>query len=295
MKVKKLCVWLLFFITYTFSGQIKGVVKDSISGQPIPFVNIWVENEEIGTTSDFDGSFSLMEKNSNKNLVFTALGFEKKIVKATNAKEVFLKASLIELDEVVLLNKKETKEIEIGDSKKINHIHFSGDKPWIYGKLFEFKKEYENTPFIKNIIFYTYCGKKEAKLKIRIFELNDSIPSKDLLIEDIIVSVKKGNKKNKLDLSKYNLTIPKNGVVVGLEWLIIDENKNETIHENKKTNKTITMISYEPSLVVNYYETEIGYKFSGGNWIKIKKSASNNGKPWDNKVMCPAINLILSN
>jgi hypothetical protein len=294
MKEKRFLNIFLLLTTLSLSAQVKGVVKDSITNLPIPYVNIWVENENIGTTSELDGTFTLNLK-EEKNLVFSALGFEKKIIKSTNLKEVFLKVSLIQMDELVLLNKKGTEEIEIGDSKKINHIHFLGDKPWIYAKLFEFKKEYENTLFINKILFYTYCGKKEAKLKIRIFELNDSIPSKDLLSEDIIVTVKKGNKKNILDVSKYNLTIPKNGVVIGLEWLIIDENKKESIYKNKKTNKTVTSLTYEPSLVVNYFDSEIGYKFYGGYWTKIKKSPTNNGKPWDNKVMCPAINLILTN
>jgi hypothetical protein len=50
---------LFFFITISLSAQIRGLVKDSISGEPIPFVNIWVENETVGTTSEADGSFFL--------------------------------------------------------------------------------------------------------------------------------------------------------------------------------------------------------------------------------------------
>ena len=73
------------------------------------------------------------------------------------------------------------------------------------------------------------------------------------------------------------------------------ENKNEKIYQNKKTNKKRTTITYEPSLVVNYFESEIGFKFFGGNWTKSKKIDINNNKTWDNKVMCPAINLILTN
>jgi hypothetical protein len=48
--MKKLIALLSLSITFTISAQIKGVVKDSISGKPIPYVNIWVENENIGTS-----------------------------------------------------------------------------------------------------------------------------------------------------------------------------------------------------------------------------------------------------
>ena len=56
MKDKRL-IWIFLIVSqFTFS-QIRGVVKDSITGEPIPFVNIWVENETIGTTSETNGSF----------------------------------------------------------------------------------------------------------------------------------------------------------------------------------------------------------------------------------------------
>ena len=49
----------IYLISFSLSAQIRGVVKDSISGEPIPYVNIWVENETIGTTSEADGTFFL--------------------------------------------------------------------------------------------------------------------------------------------------------------------------------------------------------------------------------------------
>jgi hypothetical protein len=39
---------------------------------------IWVENENIGTTSEENGSFSIHVEDQNKVLIFSALGFEKK-------------------------------------------------------------------------------------------------------------------------------------------------------------------------------------------------------------------------
>ena len=49
----------IYLISFSLSAQIRGVVKDSISGEPIPYVNIWVENETVGSTSEADGTFFL--------------------------------------------------------------------------------------------------------------------------------------------------------------------------------------------------------------------------------------------
>jgi hypothetical protein len=116
----------------------------------------------------------------------------------------------------------------------------------------------------------------------------------DLLTEDIIVSVKKGMRKNVIDVSKYKLKIPENGLVVGLEWLIIDENKFE-IRQSDDDEKRVR-ISYAPSLIINYSEDENAFSYRNGAWERAKKLDSKTSNPWiNNKVLTPAINLILTN
>ena len=66
-------VSFLLFLSISFFAQTKGVVADE-SGKPIPYVNIWVENENIGTTSEENGEF-FIAASANKNLIFSILGF----------------------------------------------------------------------------------------------------------------------------------------------------------------------------------------------------------------------------
>ncbi len=290
----KRLVWVLLLISqFTFS-QIKGVVKDSLTGNPIPYVNIWVENENIGTTSEEDGTFEL-KTSKEKKLVFSVLGFETKICKLSETSEIILNPIVYQLDNVEITKLKNTKELEIGDSKKIHHKHLSGDKPWIYGKLFTYEPKYSETPYLKNIVFLSDSEKKDAKLKIRIFQLKDSLPDEDMLFEDVFVTVKKGMRKNVVDISKYKIKMPNNGIIIGLEWLIIEENKYLYEYTYNKTKQST--VNYAPSLVINYSEVENSFRYSGGRWIKskINKIKIKETKPWDNKVMVPAINLILTN
>ena len=66
MQEKRLWL-LLLLINFYVSAQTKGVVVDE-SGKPIPYVNIWVENENIGTTSEENGEFSI-NVSDNKVLI----------------------------------------------------------------------------------------------------------------------------------------------------------------------------------------------------------------------------------
>jgi hypothetical protein len=286
-------VILFLFFTFSLSAQIKGVVVDE-NNKPIPYVNIWVENESVGTTSQEDGTFSIVVS-KDKIVVFSAVGFETQKVKVADNEKVILKEAVFRLDEVVIEKSKQTEELEIGDMQKIHHIQLSGDKPWIYAKLFNYQEKYNKTPFIKSIVFYSDSEIKNAKLKIRVFQLQDSVPTNDLIEEDIIISVKKGTKKNSIDVSKYKLVMPENGVVIGLEWLIIPENFYEITYKEHKQRKKITLPNYAPSLVVNYFEERVSYRYSGGKWSRAKKWKTNDKRPWDNKILTPAINLILTN
>lgn len=186
----------LFLLSFSITAQIKGVVKDSISGKPIPYVNIWVENENIGTTSEENGEFTISSTEKNKNLIFSALGFEKKIIRASKAILVNLKPMVYQLDEVVILSERlETKKIEIGDTD--NQIYQSFDNgPRIDTKFFPYRPAYKKTKFIKNVTIETDSRIENATIKIHFYSIDaNGFPSQEMLDKDFIVSVKKGTKK----------------------------------------------------------------------------------------------------
>ena len=136
----------LYLLSISLTAQIRGVVKDSISGEPIPFVNIWVENETIGTMSDADGTFYL-EASKQKNIVISVLGYERKVLKGTEVSEVLLKPMTYDLREVVILNKKQSKQIEIGEIKDAIFQSFDNG-PKIEAKFFSYQPSYNKTKFI---------------------------------------------------------------------------------------------------------------------------------------------------
>lgn len=278
-------------MSFTLNSQIKGEVRDFETNKPIPYVNIWVENESIGTTSEIDGSFTLALKEDEK-LVFSAIGYETLTISSKN-NIIKLKPKVYELEEVIVSNLKNTKELEIGNAEKTRSSHLSGNKPWIYGKLFEYDTIYKKTPYLKEIIFYTNSEIKDAKIKLRIFHFKDSLPTYDMIDEDLVVTVKKGNRKNVLDVSKYKINFPKTGIVIGMEWLIIEENKFQFTYFDPKKKTKISNDSYAPNLVINYSKTENSFHYRG-KWYKQKKHKT---KVIDQNeiVITPAINLVLTN
>ena len=284
---------VLFFISFSLSAQIKGVVKDSLSGEPIPYVNIWVENETVGTTSEIDGTFSLAVK-EEKVLVFSALGYESKKGASTN-EVIFLKPIAYELNEVVVEQPRFKEEIEIGDVNKPNYLPEPQTTPWIHARKFEFNQIRGNSKFIKSLKFFTNSEVDNGVFRVRIFEVNtEGMPGKDLVDEDILVTVKKGKKKTIVDVSKFTIQIPENGIIVGFESLIIEQNKFEQEVHSQKPKKGFKVTNYSPHIMYFYNDFVEHYTYRSGKWLYFNKAYKEKFKE-TYRIPIPAINLILTN
>jgi len=291
MKENRLLV-LLLLISVTVMAQVKGIVVDE-SGKPIPYVNIWVENENNSTTSEENGEFTI-NCLPNKNLIFSALGYEKKTVKATESEKVILKINALELKEVVIAKRFETREIEIGKVKNETYQAFENG-PRIDAKFFPYYLKYKRTRYIKQVNFFTDSQLESASFKVHFFMVNsDGSPGDELLNKDFIVSVKKGVKKTFFDVTDFGLKMPKNGIFVGFEKLIIEKNKLEKEVRDSNTGKMIIQKAYFPYVLYNFVERDFVFTFLGGKWNKQTKQDIAN--PSDKmSVYEPAINLILTN
>ncbi|GGC81508.1 membrane protein [Flavobacterium lutivivi] len=300
---KRLIFILLIISQFTFS-QIKGIVKDSISGEPIPYVNIWVENENIGTTSEEDGTFTI-NANEEKKLVFSALGYEEKEI-ISKTKTILLKPKFFQLNEIVIQQPKLAEEIEIGNYET-NGFRF-GVGNINSAVFFRPDKEMLAHPFLKKIKFMTKSKVDNAKIRIRILSNNsNNSPDKSLLDEEIIITVKKGKNKNLIDLRDFHFKIPKEGFFVSFEKLLIESNKyfDEFTYKDNRGNKvTQKSMSIEPELCYVPEEKDIVWQSSmNGKWIKASKQILDKPKSYENllmrkyhdKYLMPSMKIILTN
>lgn len=108
--MKKLYILLLLISNQTWSqnNKIKGVIKDSETLQPIPYVSIYSENElknnSTGSISNENGEFNITVNNKSK-IVFSHINYEPFTIESDgNLKEVLLKPKSYVLNEIVVSN-----------------------------------------------------------------------------------------------------------------------------------------------------------------------------------------------
>jgi hypothetical protein len=285
---------LLFLFTISASAQIKGVVKDSVTKEPIAYVSVWVENKNIGASTELDGAFEINSL-SDVKLQFSILGYKNKVAKINENGVYYLVSEDLKIEEVVIIkNKKNSKTFKLGHSNKSNVSHLQGKNPQILAKKFEYDTIYKTTPFLKEIEVFTKSSIEDAIFKLRILEFDSikQLPGKTLLSENIIVKVKKGQRKNVIDVSKYNIEFPTNGIVIGVENIIVDSNKY--LYNIKAMPQEV--YCYAPAVVLNYVDDIKSYMFMNLKWVKRDKYTLSHGKyKGQKKVIEPAINITLSN
>jgi TonB-linked SusC/RagA family outer membrane protein len=93
--------------------KVNGTVLSEESGQPIPGVSIVIKGSSIGTSTDFDGLYTINVA-KGETLVFSYIGMEEiEIIVSTASNNVLMKESVTGLDEIVVVGYGTAKKREL--------------------------------------------------------------------------------------------------------------------------------------------------------------------------------------
>ncbi len=116
--MKHRCLLLLLLISFQSIAQITGTVTDN-KNEPLPFVNIYIENTYTGTTTNNEGNYELnITKLNTYTIVFQYLGYKtvKKTIEIKSfpySLNVLLEEETVSLNEVIVKAEDNPANIEI--------------------------------------------------------------------------------------------------------------------------------------------------------------------------------------
>lgn len=225
MKKHHIGILIIFLYTNTLFSQIKAIVLDSITKDPIPYVNIWVQDWNLGTMSNTDGSFKLGSFNGTKTIVFSAVGYiTKKIASNQITNTIQLKPQITYLEEAIVLATSKRKKLtqKVG---KIQHsklgFYLPGFKEqWIFAKYYRYHPDYKKTPYLNEVRIATHSDMEDAKFILKLYTVNSKGEPEGYLFKDnIIVTAPKGKKVTKINLQALKIAFPKEGFFIAVEWI----------------------------------------------------------------------------
>ncbi|WP_299153728.1 SusC/RagA family TonB-linked outer membrane protein [uncultured Christiangramia sp.] len=126
----KSTLFLLFMLPMSFFAQntVSGNVTETATGLPVPGVNVIVQGTSNGTTTDFDGNYTISNVSNEDILVFSFIGFVTQQVpfEGQSTIDITLDEDSATLDEVVLIGYGATSEQDAtGAVEKISSETFN--------------------------------------------------------------------------------------------------------------------------------------------------------------------------
>tara|TARA_R110000868_G_scaffold371395_1_gene634960 strand:+ start:108 stop:998 length:891 start_codon:yes stop_codon:yes gene_type:complete len=243
-------------------SKLEGIIKDSITKNNIPFVNVAYEALNVGTMSNNEGYFNLKKIDSLKFIQISSVGYESKRVNiATLSKIIYLRPKIESLEEVVINSKqlKYTKNIKLGLKQTLK---IRTGLPFGY----EFSSYIENTAkkrgLIKEVILNlnkapTYDFLATYNVKFYNFDSIKKQPGKLIYNENIFITPENRTYILKIDVEKLRIKLPIEGICIGIEVV------------NKENYKITSMSTIAPK--INFTHTKQKYstwlRFMNKNWI----------------------------
>lgn len=230
-----------FFVLFTSiifaqESTISGKIKNVQNNEELDYVNIGINNKNVGTVSNSKGIFKL--KLSKKvqptdTILFSHLGFETKKILVDQLKETNNSIEMIPSENIlkeVVVSFKKPKPKQFGRSAKgLGLMHFNFFNAFDKtvddylsrerGMKFKIKKDCKVEDLNFNITSNEF---KSVKFRLNFYKVENDLPSKILVEKDIIFEVK----DNKLglfsvDLKPYDIYLDKEmgDIAVTIQWI----------------------------------------------------------------------------
>jgi len=261
--------------------KISGKILDAEIKKPIQYVTVEIEGKNKGALTNKTGffTFNIDETFNKDSLSIRIIGYQpkkiavKEFLKNNKAghlnNPIYIEPLTYTLPEVVFSSDKECEKVLSGVNTKSNSA-------LIWGVGYQFSVYCQNKQSLKNgviskVRFYLKNeGKPKTPFRIHIYSVNliDTTPGIELLHENLIVSADKA-KWFEVDVEKYNIPLPKEGIFVSMEWIYTDEKYYyiSEPHRKKHSSQQYGQVlgAIEGSKLDNYTY----FKKLGGKWNKF--------------------------
>jgi hypothetical protein len=290
-------IFLLLFVTaQVFSQQVsfKGTLLDAKTRRPVVYANISFLETTKGISTTEKGVFQMYidQRYMKGKIHISCLNYKDTVVNASaiNNAILLLKPKQNELEEVVLTKRVNRTFLQDKVKKKVHGVHSAGMR--MMGKYFPFDKKNKYCTYISKVtLYFSKRHNKKSKFRVRVFNRDPitGLPKEDILNVNLPVTISEGQLRAIVDLSNYDIEMPKSGVFIAFEKLFIPFNEY-----GKKQTESDGEVLYAPIVGFTKYKykkpKERTYYYVKGKWVK---SALNQVSGFQK--FAPAISLTLTN
>ena len=208
--------------------DLVGQVIDAAIEEPLPYVNIGLVNQNIGTVTDEAGYFELeVPKNgfADATLRFSMIGFEPQDFTLQEYRDqkiltIPLNEKATALEEVVLSTKRNKYQTKILGNKTTSQLIYAAFTTNKLGNEMGFLVRGRKNPMILKKFNVSLVENDYGPIRFRLnfYDLKDGLPNETLLNENIIVETDIQSGIVSKDLTPYEIVIDQD-FFVAIEWI----------------------------------------------------------------------------
>lgn len=231
----------IFFISFLIllSGvkaqDYQGYVVDESSNK-LKNVQLYIAGKEVAITN-FNGHFQIRHFVNEDSITFRKNGYSSKQISLANLNEKdtlkIVLHSVVELTPIIVNAKEYKKEnLQIGLKQKTNSRLIVKPHLEIAALI---QNPSHKAGKVKNIILHLHKTKKDVNLTdlaINFYSIDSltGLPGRAILSKAIIYRPRAKNRgKRKIEVEKYNIPFPKEGVFVAVKWLENGDNIKKSV------------------------------------------------------------------
>jgi hypothetical protein len=205
---------------------MKGQVLTDESIQPVSYALISEPQHRYGTYADAQGRFSAQIPEGIDTLLISCVGFENLLLPRagwTDNAVYRLRPKPNVLTEIVVRGRK-PRVVAVGAIRKRAPIVWGNCS----GRNIEFALHVRNASGIRGYLHrVSYLiargGVPTAPFRVRVYANAAGEPGEDMLPQSVVTAARRGNTWCEVDLSRYQIAFPKEGLFIAMEWLPTDE------------------------------------------------------------------------
>ncbi|MGA0556091.1 carboxypeptidase-like regulatory domain-containing protein [Larkinella sp. VNQ87] len=222
-------VLFIFLLVHQYvlaQTTIRGQVRVEGDEKPVSYALITEPQHRFGTYADAQGQFTARIPEGIDSLLISCVGFESLALPLTGLRDSTLyrlRPKPNVLTEVVVKGQK-PRLATVGALRKRAPIVWGNCS----GRNIEFALYVRNPNGLRGYLHrVSYLiargGVPTAPFRVRVYANTDGEPGEDLLPQSVISAGRRGNTWCEVDLSRFQIAFPKEGLFIAMEWLPTDE------------------------------------------------------------------------
>lgn len=220
-----ICLALALSNGSAIAQVFKGNVKDQKTNKALPFVNVGIVGQSVGTVTDTAGNFTIqLAEHDTDSLRISMIGYYPQsflvsaIKKDPGQLDIKLKPQTIQLKEVKVTNHT-FKEVTLGNTTESTSTDAGFTSNKLGNEIGAIIKIKKSPTFLKRFnASLAHPAPDSVTLRLNIYSVKGGLPDKNLLQQNIFITVKRGQNKISVDLKPFFIEVD-DKFFISLEWI----------------------------------------------------------------------------